>query len=84
MKPQVGHPRSFRTAAETPNQRGKIVLECFRLVEEILNEKAWPGPSFSAAPPESGAPDARAEEVGEELIAGGKHIFSQSLFVTPL
>ena len=55
MKPQVGHPRSFQTAAETPNQCRKIVLEGFRLVEEILNEKAWPGPSFSAAshPPPS-------------------------------
>lgn len=51
--------------------------------EEILF-RPRPGPSFSAVPPQSGAPDARAEEVGEELIAGGKHISSQSVFVTPL
>lgn len=55
MNPQVVHPRSFQTAAKTPNQCVKIVLEGFRLVEEILDKKAWPGPSFSAAshPPPS-------------------------------
>lgn len=42
-----------------------------------------PGPSGTAELPESGAPDRRAEEVGEERTAGGKHISSQSLFLTP-
>lgn len=42
-----------------------------------------PGPSGTAELPESGAPDHRVEEVGEERTAGRKHISSQSLFLTP-
>lgn len=42
-----------------------------------------PGPSGTAELPESGAPDPRVEEVGEERTAGRKHISSQSLFLTP-
>lgn len=40
---------------------------------ERLHARPRPGPSCTANPPETGAPDPRAQEVGLERTAGRKH-----------
>nr|XP_058928334.1 DNA repair protein SWI5 homolog [Kogia breviceps] len=64
--------------------KGKGPIRCLCGVRELRTPgglerrlpRTRPGPFRAAELPESGAPDPRAEEVGEERTAGGKHISS--------